>query len=294
MDSNVILKDRSAVVLLNEINDNPALKAQIEAYFTPYCDCDITEWIVARVLASDQAVIAKIRELIAARDLIPIVRGGTYPFEGQLLKAYCVGEDYVGIYADGVGGVVSKTIETASVNRGCKMPETLQYYRPYVSQQGLVDAGLDGVIFDDSPSPSPDENTFSGQKIFYSAPRTPRLQFKIGGLVAGDYENLSVRLLSGVNIDGIYTGYPDADILLNQGYGIDWNGNLTAVYNPNTRVVKLESYYSERPGGVAYLAFMRGNQIISWINLSTQWFDYDASTNLSTPFITFIGNPRTY
>ena len=120
MTSNVVLKDKAAVILLNEINQNPTLKAQLELYFKPYCDCDITEWIVGQLEINNQPVKDKILELIAFRDEFPITRGGSKPVAGQLLVQYCNGDDFVGIYADGNGGVVHKTIEVNSESQGCK------------------------------------------------------------------------------------------------------------------------------------------------------------------------------
>ena len=119
MTSNVVLKDKAAVVLLNEINQNPTLKAQLELYFTPYCDCDITEWIVGQLEINNRPVKDKILELIAFRDEFPITRGGARPVAGQLLAQYCIGVDFVGVYADGNGGQVVKTIEINSAGRQC-------------------------------------------------------------------------------------------------------------------------------------------------------------------------------
>ena len=123
MTSNVVLKDKAAVILLNEINQNPTLKTQLELYFKPYCDCDITEWIVGQLEINNQPVKNKILELIAFRDDFYISRGGTQPVAGQLLTQYCNGRDFVGVYADGVGGQVVKTIETNSVGQHCYSPE---------------------------------------------------------------------------------------------------------------------------------------------------------------------------
>ena len=119
MTSNVVLKDKAAVILLNEIQQNPTLKAQLELYFTPYCDCDITEWIVGQLEINNQPVKDKILELIAFRDEFPITRGGAQPVAGQLLAQYCNGNDFVGIYADGNGGNVQKIIEIDSVGQQC-------------------------------------------------------------------------------------------------------------------------------------------------------------------------------
>ena len=123
MTSNVVLKDKAAVILLNEIHQDPVLKAQLELYFKPYCDCDITEWIVGQVDLNNQPVINKLLELIAYRDNFPITRGINQPLEGQLLAQYCNGGNFVGVYADGVGGQVVKTIETKSVGQHCYRPE---------------------------------------------------------------------------------------------------------------------------------------------------------------------------
>lgn len=120
MTSNVVLKDKAAVILLNEINQDPVLKAQLELYFKPYCDCDITEWIAGQVDLNNQPVINKLLELIAYRDDSPITRGGPHPVLGQLLAQYCNGNDFVGIYADGNGGQVQKTIEVNSVSQNCR------------------------------------------------------------------------------------------------------------------------------------------------------------------------------
>ena len=127
MTSNAVLKDKTAVILLNEIHQDPVLKAQLELYFKPYCDCDITEWIAGQVDLNNQPVINKILELIAYRDELPITRGGPQPVLGQLLKQYCNGNDFVGIYADGNGGESQKVIENDSESQGCKQPETNQF-----------------------------------------------------------------------------------------------------------------------------------------------------------------------
>ena len=290
MTSNVVLKDKAAVILLNEIHQDPVLKAQLELYFKPYCDCDITEWIAGQVDLNNQPVINKILELIAFRDNFPITRGGPQPVLGQLLKQYCNGNDFVGIYADGNGGQVQKTIEVNSESQGCKQPETIKFYLPWESQRALVNAGSDGVIFSDEPAPVPGESLIGGQKIFFSSPRTPRLQIKIGGLEAGDYQNLSVKIFSMRDADGQYPDNLSGKVPFNTIWN-DWDGALSAVYDPITRVTKLQSYYSTTAAGAVYLAYMRGTKVIGWVRLNTSRFDYDASTNLPTPFMTFIANP---
>lgn len=290
MDANVVLKNRAAAILLAEMQADSALAAQIQAFFAPYCDCNITDWIVSRVNANDTIVIAKIRELIAPLDNFPLIRGSLKPVQGQLLTQYCSGNDFVGIYADGNGGEVQRVIEADSETQGCKQPETIQFFLPWESQRSLVNAGSDGVIFRDQPAPVSGESFIGGQKIFFSAPRTPRLQVKIGGLEAGDYQNLSVEIFSTRDADGQYIGNPSGKVPFNTTW-TDWGGSLTAVYDPATRVTKLQSYYSTTAGGAVYLTFMRGTKIISWVNLDTTWFSRDASTGLDTPFMTFIANP---
>lgn len=283
MDSNVILKDKSAVVLLNELANSPALRAQIEAYFTPYCDCDITEWVVARVIANDQAVKNKLREMIAARDFIPVVRGATKPVAGQLLKGYCVGEDFVGIYADGNGGEIQKTIEIGSFSQGCKQLEDVQIYFPLISQESLVRSGSSNVTYSSYPENNdPNNSVISSLRFYDSQPSIPRLQFKLGDLAAGDYENLSVEIFSVYGADGGYSG-PHSKCPYNTAR-TDWNGAVTAVYNSSSRIVKIEAETGAELDGNVIVTILKNNRILAWAYLYATHFDTDPVTGANTPF----------
>ena len=290
MDANLVLKNRAAANLLAEMQADPELVSQLAVYFAPYCDCNITDWIVARVIANDTFVKAKIRELIAPMDNFPLLRGNQKPVAGQLLTQYCLGDNFVGIYADGNGGEIQRIIEANSEAQNCKPPETVEFFLPWNSEQSKVDAGSDGVIFMDEPMPSGATSFIGGQKIFFSSPRTPRLQIKIGSLAAGDYQNLRIELFSQRDNNGNYPGNPNAKIPFNTEWN-DWEGTLTAVYNPSTRITKLQTNFSQTAGGAVYLTYLRDEKIIGWVNLGQHWFDYDASTGLPTPFMTFIANP---
>lgn len=290
MSANLVLGEKTAVVLLNEINQDPVLKAQLELYFTPYCDCDIADWIVKRVELGDQFVIDTIVELIRYRDPYPITRGGPQPVLGQLLTQYCNGNDFVGIYADGNGGEIQRIIEANSEAQNCKPPETVEFFLPWNSEQSKVDAGSDGVIFMDEPMPSGATSFIGGQKIFLSSPRTPRLQVKIGDLAAGDYQNLRIELFSQRNNNGGQPGNPSSKIPFNTQWN-DWEGTLTAVYNPSTRITKLQSSFSQSASGAVYLTYLRDEKIVGWVNLGQHWFFYDTSTGLATPYMAFVANP---
>jgi hypothetical protein len=289
MDANVVLKNRAAAILLAEILSDSELAAALAVYFSPYCDCNITDWIVGRLNANDAFVIAKIRELIAARDDFPLIRGTYKPVQGQLLSQYCSGNDFIGIYADGNGGEVQKTIEADSINQGCKQPESVQFFYPLSTQASLVNDGADGVIFSNYPKDEdPVNQVIRLQKIFASSPRTPRLQIKLGGLESQQYDQLSVHIFSQYDENGISQG-PQGKIPYNTQWQ-DWDGSVTAVYDSSTRVVKVQAQYLQQMAGFVYITILKGTQIVGWTNLYSGHYTTDPTTGQPSVYNTFIMN----
>jgi hypothetical protein len=91
MDVNLILACKTAKVLLEFLVANNEQAQELKTYFGPYCDCDVTDWIVSRVQAQDSFVIGKIRDIIQARDEYSLLPGNNRPVNGQLLSQYCSG-----------------------------------------------------------------------------------------------------------------------------------------------------------------------------------------------------------
>ena len=107
MSEKVILEGRSAEDLIDLFRREGPLTAEIKAYFTSYCDCDIVEWIIAQLEAGNQEVDDKIRELIAAYDPYPVTRTAKFPVHGHLVKTFCEGSDLKGFFAVNSQGLQS-------------------------------------------------------------------------------------------------------------------------------------------------------------------------------------------
>ena len=279
MPANLVLGEKTSVVLLNEINQNPTLKAQLELYFTPYCDCDIVEWIVKRVELGDQFVIDTIVELIQYRDPYPITRGGARPVAGQLLTQYCNGNDFVGVYADGNGGQVQKVIEEKSLTQGCMPPDALRFLYPLSTQRAALDAGSSNVVFASEPihpwydQDLPDQQLFS-VKIPLSSPKPARLQVKVDGLTFGDYENLTLTIASpSSDYD------PGTPVVPYNTDTDDWkHGTISATFNPTTRIISIEHPWSGSDrflGSGVDIVLEKNNIVVGWFFLGYYSEPYD-------------------
>jgi len=283
--SNVVLKDKAAVILLNEINQDPVLKAQLALYFKPYCDCDIAEWIVGQIEINNQPVINKILELIAFRDNFPITRGGPQPVLGQLLAQYCNGNDFVGIYADGNGGQTQKTIEVNSVAQKCVGVEQALFYFPLMSQAAALEAGSTNIQFDtNSYVPHFDyynlTNIITGYRVLLSSPKVARLQVKIGGLFTNDYSNVSI-VVSNPSFDPNY--YFDDPSLVSTPLimGLEhWaHGPFDLTFNPSTRIISItkpvSTSNSSYIAGYADIVIYKGDKIVGALEFSYACEPYD-------------------
>jgi hypothetical protein len=279
MDANVILKNRAASMLLAEIQQTPDLLTQLQVYFAPYCDCDVTDWIVSRVQANDQFVKNKIRELLVGIDGFPLARGNFKPVNGQLLSQYCNGYDFVGIYADGNGGEVQKIIEEKSVSQGCTPPDALRFLYPLSTQRAALDAGSSNVVFATEPiypyynQDLPDQQLFS-VKVPLSSPKTARLQVKVDGLTFGDYENLTLTIASP---SSYYD--PGTPVVPYNTERDDWqHGTISAIFNPTTRIISIEHPWSGSDrtlGSGVDIVLRKNNIVVGWFFLSYSSEPYD-------------------
>lgn len=95
-------KSVKALVALLQNTSDPTATA-IKSYFQPYCDCDITIWLIEQINNNNMQVINKIRELISTEDATPINRNLVNPGNGFLLRTYCQGPNLIGMYANGDG-----------------------------------------------------------------------------------------------------------------------------------------------------------------------------------------------
>lgn len=107
MAEKVILEGRSAEDLIDLFRREGALTPEIKEYFTSYCDCDITEWLIAQLTAHNQEVVDRVNELLAAYDPYPVCRETKFPVHGQLVKTFCDGKDLKGYYAINSQGLQS-------------------------------------------------------------------------------------------------------------------------------------------------------------------------------------------
>lgn len=107
MVEKVILEGRSAEDLIDLFRREGALTPQIKEYFTSYCDCDITEWLIAQLTAHNQEVVDRVNELLAAYDPYPVRRETKFPVHGHLVKTFCDGKDLKGYYAINSQGLQS-------------------------------------------------------------------------------------------------------------------------------------------------------------------------------------------
>ena len=294
MDANLVLKTRAAKVLLDEIEQNPTLLAQLQVFFTPYCDCDITQWIVSRIEANDSFVKAKIRELIAPMDNYPLLRGNFKPVAGQLLSQYCNGYDFVGIYADGNGGETQKVIEDNSITQGCAPPDALRFFYPLPTQRAALDAGSTNVVFASEPFypyynfEEPNQQLFF-VKVFHSSIKTARLQVKVDGLTFGDYENLELIIGPPFGTSDGYYLEPNPVIIPYNTETNDWqHGTISVSFNPTTRIISIEHPWS---GSDRFLlsdvdiVLRKANKVVGWFNLSYASEPYDPTSEAAqTPY----------
>lgn len=277
MTSNVVLKDKAAVILLNEIHQDPVLKAQLELYFKPYCDCDITEWIAGQVDLNNQPVINKILELIAFRDNFPITRGGPQPVLGQLLKQYCNGNDFVGIYADGNGGQVQKTIE--NVSEICTGPHSVSILFPLSGQDTLLQQESDLVAFST-------ELTSAESQVFDSNPRDYKLQLKLELNNSSDYQDLEFLFASVYDENGVEDYYDPGRVPLSTRPS-EWTSLPTATFNPTTKVIKVnQSYINEhtrRSLENCNLLILKNQKLMGFVRLyyGVRPYDPDSPTGMS-------------
>ena len=107
MAEKVILEGRSAEDLIDLFRREGALTPEIKEYFTSYCDCDITEWLIAQLTAHNQEVVDRVNELLAAYDPYPVRRETKFPVHGHLVKTFCDGKDLKGYYAINSQGLQS-------------------------------------------------------------------------------------------------------------------------------------------------------------------------------------------
>lgn len=107
MAEKVILEGRSAEDLIDLFRRENALTPEIKEYFTSYCDCDITEWLIAQLTAHNQEVVDRVNELLAAYDPYPVRRETKFPVHGHLVKTFCDGKDLKGYYAINSQGLQS-------------------------------------------------------------------------------------------------------------------------------------------------------------------------------------------
>lgn len=116
----VITRHGSVKDLVEILQQNTVLATQIKSYFQPYCDCDITIWLIEQINNDDIGVINKIRELIAAEDDNVLTRSVIHPEQNVLLSTFCIGQDLYGKYATGTGGITEILIKETSTTCGCQ------------------------------------------------------------------------------------------------------------------------------------------------------------------------------
>jgi len=103
---------KALVALLQNPSDPTAIV--IKSYFQPYCDCDLSQWIIAQIENNNLLVINKIKELIANFDPTPYSRDIINPGPDFLLRTFCQGSDLYGVYADGSGSNSNSLIVLSS------------------------------------------------------------------------------------------------------------------------------------------------------------------------------------
>lgn len=276
MDSNVILKNRSAIVLLNEIANSPALRAQIEAYFAPYCDCDIVEWIVGKLAVNDTFVKNKILELIRYVDDNSLIRGNSKPVLGQLIRQYCVDGDLIGIYGDGNGNEVQKTI--GIVSEICTGRHSVNFFYPFLNQDALIEQESDNVVFSNNQYDyAPDSVAVEG-KAYDSNPRPFRLQIKLQLNNNSDYQDLEFMFASIYDENGLEQYDNPARVPLSSRL-YEWrNGVPTYSFNPTTRVVKIKQLYVGEHDRTTYncnFLVLKKNKLMGFVRLALGIRPYD-------------------
>lgn len=114
----LITQKRTIALILSQLEKDDAITQAIKSFFLPYCDHNVVDWIKTRIQNNDQAVIAKVAELIAAPDAIVVsYPAGKLP-PGYLVRTYCVGTVLWGDYI-GSDGVTTTPLQIAAYEQSC-------------------------------------------------------------------------------------------------------------------------------------------------------------------------------
>lgn len=133
MSASLIKEERTADDLIRVLSlvNNAQLLALVRAYFFEFCDCDIRQWLIARITyekaEEDFVVIPLIEEILLNTETpyTPEVVTAKQPV-GYLVSVACVEEDMVGTYADGAGNTTTRILVENDSN--CVPPPQNDYY----------------------------------------------------------------------------------------------------------------------------------------------------------------------
>jgi hypothetical protein len=273
MDVNLILAGRTAKVLLGFLVANSEQAQELKAYFSPYCDCDVTQWIVSRVEAQDSFVIGKIRDIIQARDEYPLLRGNYKPVNGQLLSQYCSGRNFYGIYANGLGGTNDKLIDDSGVQCGGALKA--RFYFPLEPQRAalMADQPVTFSAFHiGEPNDVDTEPYITSYKLYDPISVSGvRFKIKVGGLLEDEYQGLTVKMIGSRDADGNFYDIPD----INNTYPYNSNPGSETVnlsYDETQRIITVYIPYIWERWLDAYLCVIKNNRIIGWLVTTTNLF----------------------
>lgn len=83
--SRLILAEQSAALILTALQQ-PSTRDRIKEHFGPICNCDVVQWVKDQIFQQNQAVIAKIRTLIAPSAVLPPAASSQTSYQGYATK----------------------------------------------------------------------------------------------------------------------------------------------------------------------------------------------------------------
>lgn len=113
----LVTEKRTIALLLSQLEKNDATTAAIRAFFLPYCDHNVVDWLKARIIANDTAVINKIKELIAAPAATTVSYTKFVRPAGYLMRDWNAGSNVSGEYVGVNGTTVDTVIRTGTLTK---------------------------------------------------------------------------------------------------------------------------------------------------------------------------------